>query len=224
MDPQSKIADNIQKLKQEIAPAKLLAVSKYSAIEEIIFAYEAGQRDFGENRVSELVEKALEFEKRGLSEVRWHFIGHLQSNKISKLLEVKNLYAIHSVDRLELLEKLLNKKTNNKIIIFLEVKTSFEKEKQGFFDPEQINQALNLFTQLKNSNFEFGGFMTMAPIRVEDQEAAARASFEALLLLKKNLEKKGKSIELSMGMSEDYHLALEYQTNWVRIGSKIFKF
>ena len=65
--------------------------------------------------------------------------------------------------------------------------------------------------------------MTMAPIRVEDQEAAARASFEALLLLKKNLEKKGKSIELSMGMSEDYHLAMEYQTNWVRIGSKIFK-
>jgi pyridoxal phosphate enzyme (YggS family) len=223
MDLQSKISKNIQNLKKEIAPAKLLAVSKYSTVEEIIIAYEAGQRDFGENRVSELAEKAEAFEKRGLNEVRWHFIGHLQSNKIGKLLEVKNLYAIHSIDTLELLKKLLAKKTDHKITIFLEVKTSGEIEKQGFQSLEQIDQAIDLLRLNSDSLFVLGGLMTMAPIRTEDQHSAALKSFKELHELREHYKSKNLTLELSMGMSDDYGLALKYQTNWVRIGSKIFK-
>jgi PLP dependent protein len=223
MDLQSKISKNIHNLKNEIAPAKLLAVSKYSTIEEIFIAYEAGQRDFGENRVSELVEKAEAFEQRGLSEVRWHFIGHLQSNKIGKLLEVKNLYAIHSIDTLELLKKLFAKKTDHKIIIFLEVKTSGEIEKQGFQSLEQIDQAIDMFRLNFDSLFVLGGLMTMAPIRTQDQHSAALKSFKKLHDLREHYKTKNLTLELSMGMSDDYSLALKYQTNWVRIGSKIFK-
>ena len=89
---------------------RLIAVTKYSPVEDVVFAYEADQFDFGENRVSDLKEKADFFKDHSLQNVRWHFIGHLQSNKVKELLKIPNLYSIHSIDSIKLIEELIKRK------------------------------------------------------------------------------------------------------------------
>ena len=100
------LTQNFERINAHIGKAELVAVTKYSPLEDLFLAYEIGHRNFGENRVKDLEVKAKAFHDKGFHDVRWHFIGNLQSNKLNQLLKIKNLYSIHSVDSLKLLEKL----------------------------------------------------------------------------------------------------------------------
>lgn len=214
------ISDKIRYFKDKLnSNCSLLAVSKTKPIEDIQEALNAGQIDFGENKVQDLYQKSLEFES---DRINWHFIGHLQSNKINQLLKVKNLVSIHSVDSLKLLKKLLNKNYPAPIGLFLQVNTSGENEKSGFTSSEALKEAINLILQ-KKTCFYLQGLMTIGKIRTENFEEDARSSFLQLKQLKKEIDNDHDlNIELSMGMSQDFEIAQEFGANWVRIGSAIF--
>lgn len=197
--------------------AHLIAVSKTKPSSDIALLYELGQRDFGENKVQELLEKSNELNK-SCPEINWHFIGNLQSNKINMLLKVKNLKSIHSVDSIKLLEKLISKKVDHKIGIFLQVNTSGEEEKSGFEELSELQRAVELIKT--SDSFYFQGLMTIGKIRTENFFEDAKKSFSKLVELKNQLN--DSNIQLSMGMSADFELALQYGSNWVRVGSSIF--
>lgn len=192
----------------------LICVSKTKPCQLIEELYHLGHRDFGENKVQELAQKAIDLAH--LREIRWHFIGSLQSNKINQLLSVQNLFSIHSVDRMSLLSKILSKDLASDVSLFLQVNTSGEDEKGGFTRLDDLIAAVDLIQN--HAHFKFCGFMTIGKIRTDDFEADARSCFQKLVGFKKNFPK----AELSMGMSADYKIAMEYGTDWVRVGSKIF--
>jgi pyridoxal phosphate enzyme (YggS family) len=220
------IYDRLLEIKNNLKSTQLIAVTKYSPIEDVVFAYEAKHFDFGENKVQELKEKALYFENQKLLKVRWHFIGHLQSNKAKDLLKIPSLHAIHSVDSLKLLQELIKYQSlleNNKVKIFLQVNTSKEDEKGGFLNREDLEAAINLLKDQKN--LDFFGLMTMGTIRTENFEEEASRCFLELKKIKIEIERKFhlSHLNLSMGMSQDYLLAVEAGSDFVRIGSAIFK-
>jgi hypothetical protein len=202
---------------------RLIAVSKTKPASSISDLYELGQYDFGENKVQELVDKSIQL--KTFSNINWHFIGHLQSNKINQLLAVKNLKYIHSIDRMKLLDKLLAKKpsteNSEKIGLFIQVNTSGEDEKGGFTDIAQIKEAIIKINE--HESFSFIGLMTIGTIRTENFESEARACFLKLNKFKEQLQEDlDVPIELSMGMSSDYLIAQKMGSKWLRIGSKIF--
>lgn len=200
----------------------LVAVSKTKPFSDIALLYEVGHTDFGENKVQELKEKAQTLAPT-CPDIKWHFIGHLQTNKINNLLKISHLVSIHSIDSIKLLNKILSKNpANSHIGLFLEVKTTNEEEKGGFTDYEEIVQGIESIKD--NENFYFQGLMTMGKIRTDDFEADAKKSFKELVHLKKKLLEQGvaSKVELSMGMSQDFKWASELGSNYVRVGSKIF--
>ena len=215
----SSITDNLNRIKKTLSSGtKLLAVSKTRPSSDIKLACEAGQQDFGENKVQDLLQKSFELQEL---DIRWHFIGHLQSNKINQLLKTHGLVSIHSIDSINLLNKLLTKNPATNIGIFLQVNTSGETEKSGFSAYEELEEAVEL---VKNSErFHLQGLMTIGKIRTENFEKDARECFSRLKELKIKLDKsQDLNLELSMGMSQDYEIAQEFGTNWVRIGTDIF--
>ena len=201
--------------------ANLLAVSKTWPAEDVGLAYEAGQRDFGENKVQELKQKAEVLHPFSPG-IRWHFIGHLQTNKISMLLKTPNLVSIHSIDRLKLLNKLLSKNISTRIGLFLQYNTSKEEEKAGFESWEELLEAAKILEG--EEHFYLQGLMTIGSIRTTDFEESARKNFEELRSLRDELEANTKHshLQLSMGMSQDFPIALKLGSDWVRIGSRIF--
>jgi pyridoxal phosphate enzyme (YggS family) len=220
------IKESIDKLNNTIAPfkgASLLAVSKTKPASDIQTAYECNQRDFGENKVQELLDKSLEL-KESCPDIKWHFIGGLQSNKINMLLKTENLVSIHSIDSIKLLNKLISKNIDKNIGIFLQVNTSREQEKGGFAisNKEEIFEAVKLLRE--QTHFFLQGLMTIGKIRTENFEEDAIICFQELADLKSDICKSFdlETLELSMGMSSDYPMALKLGTNWVRIGSNIF--
>ena len=217
------IESNLLKLREEIKAfegANLLAVSKSKTTEEILKAYECGQRDFGENKVQELLDKSQAL-SQFCPHIKWHFIGSLQTNKINSLLKVDNLVSIHSIDSIKLLNKCLSKIIGRRIGLFLQLNTSGEKEKSGFDSENDIFDALDLTE--RHPSYFIQGLMTIGKIRTEEFEKDARVCFETLLKLQKKIKTHYKiDLELSMGMSSDYKIALEMQSNWIRIGSGIF--
>jgi pyridoxal phosphate enzyme (YggS family) len=223
------IAKNIAAIKKEIAPAELIAVTKYSGVPEIVLACEAHQYDFGENRVSDLLEKAQDEQLINQKKIRWHFIGHLQTNKVKDLLKCPHLHAIHSIDSLRLLEELLKREDDFKgdeLKLFFQVNTSHESEKSGFETSDDLKMAIDLLLSRPNSKFTLSGLMTMGPIRTEDFESGATKSFKDLKGIAQKMESKCNlklPLKLSMGMSQDYKLAILEGSNYVRIGSAIFK-
>lgn len=225
----SEIAKNLSSIKKEIKTAQLVAVTKYSPVEDVITAYEAHQYDFGENRVSDLAEKAAVFKEKELKKVRWHFIGHLQSNKVRELLKIPNLYAIHSVDSLRLLEELIKRESDfsgSELKVFFQVNTSHETEKTGFESSEELSRAMDLLLSRPGSKLKCYGLMTMGTIRTANFETEASRCFRDLAQIGQNLEKSlglKAPLKLSMGMSQDYPLALTAGSDFVRIGSAIFK-
>lgn len=194
----------------------LICVSKKQSVENIESLYQLGQRDFGENQVQELFQKSSELIH--LSDIRWHFIGHLQSNKLNQLLSVSRLVAIHSIDRLSLLQKLLAKNPKSPIDLFLQINTSKEEQKGGFEVEEEVDRAIELIRA--SASFRFLGLMTIGRIRTNDFEKDARECFLQMSELKSH---KYPEAELSMGMSSDYLIALEYGASWLRVGSQIFR-
>lgn len=223
----SEIALNLKAIQKDLKQATLIAVSKFKPLEDLLAAYEVGQRHFGENRVQELKEKAQQFEEKGLRDVVWHFIGHLQTNKVNTLLKIPNLSYIHSVDSLKLLEELYKKEellSGRSVKFFLEIKTSGEEEKEGIESEEELQAILNLIQSKTHSPLQFSGLMTMGKIRTDDLLKDARICFQALKTKKECLEKQMniKPLVLSMGMSQDWSVAVEEGANFIRVGSAIF--
>ena len=192
-----------------------VAVSKTKPIEEITKIYDLGHRNFGENKVQE-----LEFKYESLpKDIKWHMIGHLQSNKVKKVIPIVSL--IHSVDSLKLLKTINkeSKKIDKTTDCLIQVNISNENSKFGFIKKELefLNQDfLNDFKYIK-----IRGLMGMASFT--NNEKQIRKEFQ---YLKEIFDDFNTSLDdfniLSMGMSNDYNIALEYGSNMVRIGSKIF--
>lgn len=200
----------------------LLIVSKTRSEDEILAYYNLGHRDFGENRVQELIEKATHL-KASCPEIRWHMIGNLQSNKINQLFSVPNLWAIHSVSDKDLLEKLLKaqNKLHSPVYIFLQYNTSKEEEKSGFEDYATLKNAALMIPS--DSKIKLRGLMTMGTLRTENFEAEGRRCFQELHHIKEQLGRDlSVSFETSMGMSQDYQLALIEKSNWIRLGTMMF--
>lgn len=210
------LKENLDQMKLELSDsgANLIAVSKTKPLSLIEEAISLGQVHFGENKVQDLKEKAIKLSSQN---VKWHFIGHLQTNKVNTLLSTPNLASIHSIDSIKLLDKILSKNPDNLIELFIQVNTSNEDEKGGFsidFDFSDLISRID-----KHDNFKFKGFMTISKIRTDDFEADAHKSFQSLSMLR---DKYDQNLDLSMGMSSDFKIALKYNTNWVRVGSAIF--
>ena len=196
---------------------ELVAVSKFQPVEAIRYAYEAGQRIFGESRVQELLEKVDKLP----ADVKWHFIGHLQTNKVKSLIGKTSL--IESVDSLRLLE-LINKESQKVVIkteVLLQVHVAEEETKFGF-SPEEL---IDLFAAGLDLEFVvIRGLMAMAS-NTEDMDRVRRDFNLASSLFKKikdNYAVDGRFDLLSMGMSGDWPLAVEEGANIIRIGSSIF--
>lgn len=216
------ITDNIKRLKNEIESlnVKLIAVSKTKPVEDVLEAYEAGHRVFGENHVQELVEKHEKLPK----DIEWHLIGHLQTNKVKYIAPF--IHLIHSVDSLKLLQE-INKhaEKNNRIIdCLLQVYIADEETKFGLgFD--EIIELLRSEEFGTFKNVRIVGLMGIATNT--DNEKQLKEEFYELKTLFKGIKesffKNEESFkEISMGMSSDYAIAIEQGSTMVRIGSDIF--
>lgn len=185
---------------------KLLAVSKGQPFEKIEALYTIGHRDFGENYAQELVEKANLAKLKGLNEVRWHFIGKFQSNKLGLIQPICNY--VHSVESTSHLDLFYKKSPNTKL--FLSVNIDGEITKSGF-NPAELLKADDRFIRP-----EVKGLMC-----IPDPLGNFRDSFIRLRKLADRVFV-GRSYELSMGMSSDYTVAIEEGSSWVRVGSALF--
>ena len=214
------IQENINRIRLSIPEhVKLVCVSKFHPVEDILTAYKCGERYFGENRPQELVSKVPELPE----DIKWQFIGNLQTNKVKFV--VPNAEMIHSVSNERLLEE-INKtalKLQKKQKILIELHVAQEETKQGFTTEE----AINLFTPSyisKFSNLEFCGVMGMASL-TEDKNLIRR-DFQSIAntfkILKNNTFNTPSFKEISMGMSHDYETAIEERSTIVRIGTSIF--
>lgn len=215
----NKLAQNLASIQSELkdSNARLLVVSKTRSIDDIRTLYQAGHRHFGENKVQELLEKDEAL--KDLSDLKWHLIGHLQSNKVNKLKDISRLTAVHSVDSLSLLQKLVQT-LPAQVGFFLQVNTSGEAEKSGFETIEELKEAISF---LQTNSRSIQGLMTMGTIRTDDVEGEARRCFKNLIEIREKLQPlHPQKIELSMGMSGDYLIARDMGSDWVRVGSKIF--
>ena len=218
-----KFQEHLNRVLLDFSPSQhLLIVSKTRTLDEIKAYYDIGHRHFGENRVQELLLKSNEL-KTSCPEIKWHMIGHLQSNKVKDLFKVHNLESIHSVDSVHLLDELIKNehRLNQRVGIFLQFNTSREEEKSGFESRSGLDVA---FTRFKNcEHLYLQGLMTMGALRVDDQMKSAQACFRELAGLKAELDQQwGLDLELSMGMSQDYKIALEVGADWVRLGTMMF--
>lgn len=205
-------------LNEELRLSKvtLVAVSKTKPVEDILELYELGHRDFGENYVQELVDKAARLPK----DIRWHFIGHLQTNKVK--LIVPFIYLIHGVDSVRLLNEINKQAEKNTRIIdcLLQVHIAQEETKFGFDENELTGLLINLSAHPLD-NVKIKGLMGMASLT--ENTSQIRTEFIQLKNIFKNLQASNPEIRvLSMGMSNDYKIALEEKSNMVRIGSLIF--
>ena len=222
------IKEIIDRLNNELpATVKLVAVSKFHPFNSIDEAYKAGQRIFAESRPQELKAKVERLEElrleRGepeyMSDIEWHFIGHLQTNKLKMVLPYVAL--VQSVDSLRLLEAINEWGiANNKVIsVLLEPHVAAEETKQGFA-PEEILDIVSRASEFTNICFK--GIMGMATFT--DDESVIRSDFSRL----QKVYSTARTVlgpdfsELSIGMSDDYSIATEYGSTMVRIGSMIF--
>ena len=203
------------KYNREQGSVRLLAVSKTFPIEAVEAAYGTGQLLFGENRVQELTEKVPVLPQ----DIDWHLIGHLQSNKVAKAVELSHL--IHSVDSEKLIRRIdrIAGEIGKKQKILLELNVSGEKSKFG----ESADAATPLVKAALNMpNVDLQGFMTMAPFGAKECEL--RNVFSSLREVRNSMEKEfDVSLpELSMGMSSDFEFAIAEGATLVRIGTSIF--
>ena len=207
-------------IKQELkGNVTLIAVSKTKPVEDILELYHLGQRDFGENYVQEMVDKQAQLP----NDIRWHFIGHLQSNKVKNIASFVHL--IHGVDSLKLLQE-INKQAvkNNRVInCLLQVYIAREETKFGLDEKELSNLMENMETG-ELSNIRVTGFMGMASF--SDDMVLVRSEFKnQKRLFDKYHQPQTSNLKpqiLSMGMSSDYKIAIEEGSTMVRIGSLLF--
>ena len=228
------IKETINKLHSELpATVKLVAVSKFHPFEAIEEAYQAGQKVFGESRPQELLAKVKRLEEIRLekgnpdymSDIEWHFIGHLQTNKLKMVLPYATL--IQSVDSVRLLEAINNwGRANNKVLnVLLECFISSDETKQGFSRQEVLDLVSG------ESRYDFihiSGVMGMATYT--DDEQVIRSDFRRLKEISDMIQDRvgecnnlsSDCREISMGMSDDYPIAIELGSTMIRVGSMIF--
>jgi pyridoxal phosphate enzyme (YggS family) len=223
------IADNIRGVRERITkacvrcgrdPAKitLVAISKNRSAEEVEEVIQAGITDIGENK---LQEARLKADSGNLKAVRWHMVGHLQSNKVKEAVKIFDL--IHSVDSQELAQEIDKQaaKVNKVQDILIQVNTSGEESKFGL-RPKQVAETISIMRGLKN--IRIAGLMTIAPL-VSDPEKV-RLYFRALRELRDKIVElriTTYDLQLSMGMSDDFEVAIEEGADIVRIGRAIYE-
>jgi len=190
----------------------LVAVSKTKPVEDILKLYDLGHRDFGENYVQELVEKSDQLPK----DIRWHFIGHLQTNKVKSIIPF--VYLIHGVDTLKLLKEINKQAEKHSRVIhcLLQIHIAQEETKFGLDENELFSLDINQF-----ENVKIVGLMGMASLT--DDITKIRVEFKQLKIMYDKLTTLNPQLStLSMGMSSDYKIAIEEGSNMVRIGSLLF--
>jgi pyridoxal phosphate enzyme (YggS family) len=211
------IKDNLNKIKESLpSHITLVAVSKTKSKEDIMEAYSAGQRIFGENKIQEMTDKQAMLPK----DIQWHMIGHIQRNKVKYMAEYVSL--IHAVDSLKLLKEINKqaKKCNRVIPCLLQIHIAQEDTKFGF-DEKELNETIASNNIQQLTNVKIVGLMGMATFT--DNIEQIRKEFKQL----KHLFEKTKTTlpdlsQLSMGMSGDYQVAIEEGSTMIRVGSSIF--
>ena len=205
--------NTLKSIKDEIdKKVKIVVVSKTRSEKEILDIYKKDHKNFGENKVQEILEKYDKLPK----DIRWHFIGHLQSNKVKYLIPFISL--IHSVDSLKLLKEINKKaKAKNKVIdCLVQIKIANEDSKYGF-NINEVSDVLNYASELKNVSIK--GLMGMATNT--NNNNFIDKEFKLLNTEFKKYKSKNFDV-LSMGMSNDYKLAISNESNMIRLGSIIF--
>ncbi len=211
-----KISQNFTKVKAVVEPygARIIAVTKYYGKDEMVEAYNCGVRDFGESRAIEAVEKINSLEDKIKSNSSYHFIGHLQKNKVKKVIGVFDF--IHSVDDKDLALEISKEAQKKDVVqkILIQVNNANEQRKFGIA-PSQLN---NLLSEIqKYDNLEVAGLMNIAPLTGDKQKL--RKLFHDMYKLKEEFHLR----ELSMGMSLDFQIALEEGATMIRLGRIIFE-
>lgn len=222
-ETQIMIKDNLIRIKEELpSGVKLVAVSKYHPSEAVTEAYEAGQRAFAESRPQELEKKIQALKEK---DIEWHFIGHLQTNKLKMVLPCASM--VESVDSLHLLEDInrWGRENGREVPVLLEMHIASEESKQGFHE-EEILDLMFRYTENRKafSGVRIRGLMGMATNT--DDESIIEADFERIdsfmaYLVDLFPEADGFD-QLSIGMSSDWHIAVRHGATIVRIGSAIF--
>lgn len=228
-EPQTAVTANLADVRARVAAAgtpssTLVAVSKTKPVELLREAYDAGQRDFGENYVQEVVDKAPQLP----SDIRWHFIGHLQTNKVKELLKVPNLFAVHTVDTLKLAQELQKRAAalrpaETKLRIFVQVNTSGEESKSGC--PPADSAALSVAVRDGCPALSLVGLMCIG--KYSASEGGSDVDFECLGRCRAAAATAlglatPDALAMSMGMSHDFEAALAAGATHVRVGSTIF--
>ena len=207
------IKDNLSTLLQSIPDSvKLVAVSKTKPIASLLEAYEAGQHDFGENKVQEMAEKASALPQN----FRWHMIGHLQRNKVKYIAPFVSL--IHSVDSIRLLNEIdkQGQKNNRVIDCLLQIRIAQEETKFGL----TFDRCSEILNQNNYTHIRIRGLMGMASFT--DNQTQIENEFKSLARYYKQHQDQYEWDTLSMGMSGDYHIALSCGSTMIRVGSRIF--
>lgn len=211
MDITTKTKEIINKLPSNVT---LVAVSKTKLAKEILQSYNAGQRIFGENKIQEMALKWEQLPK----DIKWHMIGHVQTNKVKNMAHFVNL--IHGVDSFKLLKEIEKQAQKHKRIISCLIQISIAEEETKFgIPPDQLNSLIENAKALKN--VKIVGLMGMATFTKDKNQITSE--FNSLKnLFDKTKEKLPNMETLSMGMSGDYDIAIECGSNMIRIGSNIF--
>lgn len=211
-----RIQQAVERAGRKPEEVKLVAVSKTKPVEMIRACLELGQYDFGENYAQELRNKSAEIND---ARVRWHYIGSLQRNKVKYL--IGKVVLIHSIDSVALIEEIEKRATaqNLRVPILLEVKLSEEQTKSGI-DPSRLVPLAE--RALQSKAVELRGLMTMPPYFPDPEQT--RPYYIRLRKIREELEQKlGKKLpELSMGMSNDFEVAIEEGATYIRVGTAIF--
>jgi PLP dependent protein len=216
----SKIFENLQGIRKETGPARvrIIAVAKYVGISEILDAYENGLRDFAESKIQDALVKRVQLPEDIEKNIVWHFIGHLQTNKVKKV--VGNFEYIHSVDSLKLAKCISEDARSKNLLqkVLIQVNVANENTKFGF-GGDEIKEVFQEIIKL--DSVKIVGLMTIAPNDLN----VARSVFRELRELRNYLQEKfSYSLpELSMGMSNDYKIAVEEGSTMIRIGHALFK-
>ena len=204
-----------EQILSQLDTTKLIVVSKYRTLEQLQYYYDKGHRDFAENRVQEMLGKYEAMPK----DIRWHMIGHLQSNKVKYI--VPFITMIHSVDSLSLLDTIEKeaRKINRTIPVCLQFNLAMEDTKCGFMY-QQWQEVMEYCNKL--SNVQVVGIMVMGP-HVDDEKEIRRVFALAKQLLEEIQKVYVNVCELSMGMSDDYPIALDCGATMIRVGSILFE-
>ncbi len=207
----ARIAAAVQAASRDKTSVRLIAVSKTKPAEAIREAYGAGQRDFGENYAQELAEKADTL--ADLPDLRWHFIGHLQSNKAK--LVAPRACLVHTVDSISLARELAKRAEGRELAVLVEVNVGGEAQKHGVL-PAELGPLLDGVSAVPG--IALRGLMTMPPHDL----AASKRAFDDLVLLRERHGGASRLPELSMGMSDDLEIAIAAGATFVRVGTAIF--